>query len=125
VSKLWTQSRFSLRADEALGAAIALGRSHEGGRALHLQEGELSLEIVTHVAAAEIVLDAQPARHVLGGDPEMAADALAQRLQRLEASAAPGGMDADALGVVVIDGDERRDLSVARPEVVVMSVPHS
>jgi hypothetical protein len=30
--------------NEALGAAISLGGPHEGGRALHVQEGKLLLE---------------------------------------------------------------------------------
>jgi hypothetical protein len=65
------------RADEALSTAVALGRSHEGGRALSPQEGQLSLEIMGHVAVAVILPDAQPARYVLCHGPEMAADALA------------------------------------------------
>jgi hypothetical protein len=41
------------------------------------------------------------------------ADALAQRLQRLEAGGAVRGVDADALGRAVIDGDEDGDLALA------------
>src|SRR5215203_2893644 len=49
------------RADEALGAAISLGGSHEGGRTLDAQEGKLSLEGVGHVLAPMIVPDRETA----------------------------------------------------------------
>jgi hypothetical protein len=67
--------------------------------------------------------DGQARGNTLADRVKVAAHALAHRLERLEAGAAPGGVDADALGVVVIDGDKHRDLPLSGP-VVVMSVPH-
>src|ERR671927_1595526 len=47
------------RADEALGAAVALRRPHERRRALGAQEAELLLEIVGHVLRAVVVPDGE------------------------------------------------------------------
>ena len=44
-----------------------------------------------------------------------AATPLAERLECLEAGAVAGSVDADALGVVVIHGNEHRDLAFAGP----------
>src|SRR3954452_20012075 len=101
------------RPDEPLGAAVALRLAHEGRRALDAGEADLGLEVVAHVLAPVVV--AQPQA---GGDGlcERAA-ALAHppldRLERLEAVGAPAGMDADALGRAVVDGDEYRGLALA------------
>src|SRR4029434_4126154 len=52
-------------ADEALGAAVPLGGSHEGRRTRDAQEGKLLLEGVGHVLAPVIVPDGQTARDPL------------------------------------------------------------
>src|SRR3954453_16735754 len=48
------------RADEALGAAVALRRPHERRRALGAQEAELLLEVVGHVLSADSAVGADP-----------------------------------------------------------------
>src|SRR4051795_6802475 len=45
--------------DEALGTAVALRRSHEGGRTLDAEKGEFLLEGVGDVLAAVVVADGQ------------------------------------------------------------------
>ena len=57
-----------------------------------------------------IVVDRETAGRVVGEHAEAVAHALADRLQGLEARGPACGVDADALGAVVIDGDEHRDL---------------
>src|SRR3954470_13985109 len=85
-------------ADEALGAAVALGGSHEGGRTLDAQEGKLLLEGVGHVLRSVIVPHGETARDLFGESAEAAPHALADRLERLEAGGPACSMDADALG---------------------------
>src|ERR687884_1803032 len=46
---------------------------------------------------------------------EVTPDALADRLQRLEARRPGGGVDADAFGRAMVDGDEHGGLSLAGP----------
>src|SRR5215213_2013138 len=86
------------RADEALGAAISLGGSHEGGRTLDAQEGKLSLEGVGHVLAPMIVPDRETAPDPRAKAAKAAPHALADRLKRLKAGRPARGMDAHALG---------------------------
>ena len=86
--------------------AVALGLPHEARRADHAQEAQLPLEVIAEVVAAVVVADGQP-----HGDPRIEAaevlpHALPERLQRLEAVAPLGGVEADALAGAVIDGDE-------------------
>src|SRR3982751_1009076 len=52
--------------NEAFGAAVALGGSHEGRRALDAEEGKLLLEGVGQVLAPVIVPHRQTARDLLG-----------------------------------------------------------
>src|SRR3712207_8603712 len=84
-------------ADEAFRDAVALRLADEGGRALDAEEGDLILEVTGHVVGAVVVAE----RETLGDVPldgaEVAQDALAHRLERLEAVAGAGGMAADAL----------------------------
>ena len=62
-------------------------------------------------SAAMIVADGQPCGDPLVEAAELLAHALAERLQRLEAVAREGGVDADALAGAVIDGHEHTDLA--------------
>src|SRR3954453_16967039 len=101
------------RADEALGAAVALGSPHEGRRALDAQEGKLLLEGVGHVLAPVIVPHGETAPDPLSKAAEAAPHALPDRLERLEAGGPARGMDAHALSRVMIDSDEYRDLALA------------
>src|SRR3954447_19561189 len=84
--------------DEALGAAIAFGGSHEGRRTRDAQEGKLLLEGVRHVLAPVIVPHGKAARDLFGESAKMAPYALADRLERLKAGRPARGMNADALG---------------------------
>src|SRR3954454_17834100 len=78
------------RADEALRAAVALRRPHEGGRALGAQEAELLVEVAGHVLRAVVVADGEAAGDLLREPAEVAPHALAERL-RGPATAWPGG----------------------------------
>src|SRR3954462_12399180 len=84
--------------DEALGAAVALGSPHKGGRALDAQEGKFLLEGVGHVLAPVIVPHGETAPDPLSKAAEAAPHALADRLERLEAGGPARGMDAHTLG---------------------------
>jgi hypothetical protein len=53
-----------------------------------------------------VVPDGEAAGDVLPERAEAAPHALADGLQRLEAVGAEGGVDADAVGAAVVDGDE-------------------
>src|SRR5262245_4195795 len=93
------------RADKTLRHPVALGLPDEAGRAGHPQEGQLGLEVVTHVSAAVVVPDAQSVGDAPVEAAEALADTLAERLQRLEPAARLRGMQADALPGAVIDRD--------------------
>src|SRR4051794_2916512 len=110
--------------DEALGAAVALRRPHESGRTLDAKEGEFLLEVIRHVLAAVVVADGQTAGHVLRECCEVTRDTLADWLQRLEARRTGGGVDADAFGRAVVDGDEHRGLPLAGPGRGQVGAPH-
>src|SRR4051812_11544793 len=91
---------------EAFRDAVSFRLSDEAGRAGHPQEGQLGLEVVAHVGAAVVVADRQPGGDALLEAAEVLADALTERLQRLEAVARLGGVQADALSGTVIHRDE-------------------
>src|SRR5690242_21733316 len=93
-------------ANEAFGDAIALRLADEGGRALEAEEADLVLEVAGQVVGAMVVAQGEALGHVLLDAAEMAQDALAHRLERLEAVAGAGGMAADAFAGAVVDGNE-------------------
>src|SRR4051812_42504263 len=99
--------------DEPLGAAVALRLAHERRRALDAEEADLGLEVVAHVLAPVVGAQPQAGGDVLGERAAALAHRLPDRLERLEAVGAPAGMDADALGRAVVDGDEHRGLALA------------
>jgi hypothetical protein len=99
--------------DEALGAAVALGRPDEGRRALDAQEGELLLEVVGDVLAAVVVPDGEADREPATERAEALPDPLPDRLEGLEPRRPAGGVDADALGRAVVDRHEHRGLALA------------
>src|SRR3954470_8056181 len=101
------------RADEPLGAAVALGLADEGRRALDAEEADLPLEVVADVLAAVVVAEPQPGGDVPAEGTVAPTDGLLDRLQGLEAVGNPAGMDAQALGRAVVDGDEHRRLTLA------------
>src|SRR3954453_4673637 len=94
------------RADEALGAAIAFRGADKSRRAVDAKKGQFLLEVIGHVLAAVVVADGQAAGGILRERPEVAAHALADRLERLKAGRPRGGMNADAGGGSVIDGNK-------------------
>jgi hypothetical protein len=55
---------------------------------------------------------------------EAVADPLPDWLERLEAGAAPGRVQADALGAVVVNGDEDGDLALTGPGRGHVGAPH-
>jgi hypothetical protein len=57
VSKVCTHKRFLEGADEPFGAAIAFGRTDEGGRAFDAKEFERLLKSVGHVLRSMIMPD--------------------------------------------------------------------
>src|SRR4051794_5733185 len=93
-------------ADEAFRDTVALGLADERGRALDAEEGDLVLEVTGHVVRAVVVTEREALGHILLDGTEVAQDALAHRLEGLEAVAGAGGMAADALAGAVVDGDE-------------------
>src|SRR3954454_23272327 len=125
VSKRRTRSRFSFRvrmnrsaprsrcAGRRTGSAVALRLAHERRRALDAEEAALGLDVVAHVLAPVVVAQLQAGGDVLGERAAALAHRLLGRLERLEAVGAPAGMDADALGRAVVDGDEYRGLALA------------
>lgn len=111
-------------ADEAFGAAITLRRADEGGRALDAEELQLVLERVGHVLAGVVMAEGEACRDALGEAAEVLADTLPEGFQRFEAGAASGGMEADALGIVVVDGDEHCGLTLSGPGGGHVGAPH-
>ena len=94
------------RADEALRDAVAFGLPHEARGTLDTEERDLLLKIVGQVVRPVVVTQPQPTGHAVADAPEAFADALADRLQGLEAGPALGGMKTDALGRAVVNGHE-------------------
>src|SRR5688500_17787936 len=111
-------------AHKSFGAAIPLRLAHEGRRALDAQKGQLLLEIVADVLAAVIVAELETASDVLAEAAETRAHRLPDRLERLETIGAAAGMDADAPGGAVVNGDEHRGLALAGHDAGQVGTPH-
>jgi hypothetical protein len=79
---------------------------------------------VADVLAAVIVAQRQTVGHVLAEGAEALAHPLPDRLERLEAIPAAAGVEADALGRAVIDGDEHRGLALASHHRGQVGAPH-
>src|SRR3954469_19671016 len=88
------------------GDTVALGLADEGGRALDAKEGDLILEVAGQVVGAVVVAERETLGHGLLDGAEVAQDALAHRLEGLEAVAGARGMAANALAGAVVNGDE-------------------
>src|SRR3954468_24486790 len=71
-----------------------------------------------------VVADGQAPGRALCERPEVAAHALADRLQRFEARRPGGSVDADAFGRAVVDDDEHGGLSLAGPGRGQVGAPH-
>ena len=100
------QEIFLQRADEALRHAVTFGRSHKARGTLNPEERDLLLEIGGQVVRPVVVTQPQPAGGAVADPAEAFADTLADGLQGLEAVAALGRRQTDALGRAVIDGHE-------------------
>ena len=74
--------------------------------------------------APVVVADGQAAGGVLRERPEVAAHALADRLESLEACCPRRGVDPDAFGRAMVDGDEHRGLPLAGPGRGQVGAPH-
>src|SRR5712692_8762970 len=98
--------------DEAPGAAVALGFSHEGRATADSQEAQFGLEVIAHELAAMVVPQGQPVGDLLTVGTEVGPYSLPQGLQRLEARAAAGRVNPHTLrrGVVHRDEDGGRAL---------------
>jgi hypothetical protein len=83
------------------------------GEAFDAEEAQLALEHVGHVLAPVIVPDGEATGDVLGEAAEALAHSLSDRLQCFEAGATARGVDADAFGAVVVNGNEHRRLTLA------------
>src|SRR3954452_21108806 len=94
------------RPDEPLGAAVALGLAHEGGRALHAEEADLDLEVVAGLLRAVVVAEPQPGGDVPAEGTVAPPDGLPDRLERLEAGRAARSRGSPAPGPGAVDADE-------------------
>ena len=95
------QEIFLQRADEALRHAVTFGRSHKARGTLNPEERDLLLEIGGQVVRPVVVTQPQPAGGAVADPAEAFADTLADGLQGLEAVAALGRLQTDALGRAV------------------------
>ena len=106
VSKLRTHNRFSfsVRMKRSATPFPSGSRTNEARRALDPEERDLLLKVVRQIVGPVVVTKTQPAGDAVADVAEAVADALADRLQGLEAVPARGRMQADALCRTVIDG---------------------
>src|SRR3954453_21613106 len=110
--------------NEALGAAVALRLADEGRRALDAEEADLGLEVVADVLTAVVVAEPKAGSDALGEAAVALADGLLDRLKGLEAIGAAAGVDADALGRAMIDGDEHPGLAFPGHHRGQIAAPH-
>ena len=80
------------------GADRAFGLADEGRRACDAEAAALGLEVVARVLGAVIVAKGKAGGDVLADGAEALAHALPDRLERLEATGAAAGLEADAFG---------------------------
>src|SRR5207248_10174345 len=86
VSKVRTHSRFSLSVRMNRSAQpLPLRRPHEGGRTLDAEEGDLLLDVVRHVLRSMVMPHGETAGDRLAEPAEALPQALADRLQGVEA----------------------------------------
>ena len=80
------------------GGGEAFGLADEGRRACDAEAAALGLEVVARVLGAVIVAKGKAGGDVLADGAEALAHALPDRLERLEATGAAAGLEADAFG---------------------------
>src|SRR5688572_27614372 len=110
--------------DEALGAAVPFRLPNERRRAFDAEEPALGLEVVADVLTAVVVAEPKAGSDALGEAAMTLADGLLDRLEGLEAIGAAAGVNADALGRAVIDGDEHSGLALASHDRGQVGAPH-
>jgi len=92
------------RADSTLDAAVALGRTHEGRARLDSQETNLALKVRADVLRPVVVTQLQTSGDLRADRAEYTSYRLAHRLQGLPARRTLGGVDAQDLCGVMVDG---------------------
>src|SRR5487761_375348 len=110
--------------DEALRNSIALGLAHEGGAGLDAEKAQLGLVVVAHELAAVVVAELEADADLFGIAAENEADALPDGFQRFVSSSPPGGMDTQAFGAAVVDGDEDAGLTLSGQRAGLVGTPH-
>ena len=90
----------------SLGHAVAFGLAHEGGRAGDAEAADLVPEVLRHVGRPMVMAQLQARGHAGLDAAEMPGDPLPDRLERLPAACAGGGLGADEFPGAVIDCDE-------------------
>lgn len=81
---------------------------------MQAQKFDLALEVIADVLRAMIVAKLEAGGDLLVDGPEAAAYGLTDRLERFPAHRTPGGMDAEDLGSVMIDGEQHARRALAR-----------
>jgi hypothetical protein len=112
------------RADEPFGAAIAVRRADESGRAFDAQEREFLLEVVRHVLRSVIVPHREPAGDVGGEAAEIPPHALTDRFQGLKPRGLRIGVDTDAFSGAMIHRDEHGRRALAGERGRQIGAPH-
>ena len=114
VAKRRTQSRFSFRVRMKRSTQpLPSGSRTKAGELAMPRKASSGLVVIGDELAAVIVAQLQAAGDPLGEGAEAGAHALTERLERLEAGRAAGGVDAQAFGRGVIHRDEDRGLALA------------
>src|SRR5512146_1032359 len=99
--------------DRTLDATVALWSSHEGGAGAQAQEGDLVLEVLADVLRAVVMTQLHAGGDLLADAAEATANGLANRLERLPARGALGGVDAEDFRSVVIDREQHAHRTIA------------
>src|SRR4051812_49713100 len=106
------------------GSAVPFGGSNERRRAVDAEEAQLLPEVAGRVLAPVVVADREAAGDLLREAAEVPPHPLAERVERLEPVGTVAGVDADAPGRAVVDGDEDRGLTLAGGRGGQVGAPH-
>ena len=93
--------------DRSFGHAVALGLTNKGGRTGHAEELDLALEIARHVIRTVVVAQHETLGHARPLErAQVPGHALPDRIQRLPAAGAGGGVDAHKFARAVVNRDK-------------------
>src|SRR6185437_1559768 len=106
------QELFLERTNKSLRNAVAFWGAHERRARCDPQKPEFSLKIVTHILTPMIMPHLHARRDAGRVDAELSPNALANRLQGLEARGPSRGMEADPFEGTMIHADKDRDQAV-------------